>query len=69
MGVSTASAVSSLCRLKTYLRSTMTQEHLSDLAVLYIEREMSGQLLNPNVLDDLVIKFAEQHKNSRGTLI
>ena len=44
MGVSTASAersFSSLRRLKTYLRSTMTQERLSNLALLYIERDVS----------------------------
>ena len=40
-GVTSASAersFSSLKRVKTYLRSTMTQERLNNLALLYIER-------------------------------
>ena len=41
MGVSLATAersFSSLQRIKTYLHSTMTQERLANLALLYIER-------------------------------
>ena len=50
----------------TYLRSTMTQERLSNLALLYIERDVSSQLWNS--LDSLVLQFAEKHKNSRLVL-
>ena len=70
MGVSSASAersFSSLRRLKTYLRSTMSQDRLSNLALLYIERDLSSQLWEK--LDDLVIRFAETHRNSKIVLL
>ena len=35
---------SSLRSLKTYLRSTMSQQRLDDLAILYIERDRFGNL-------------------------
>ena len=44
----------------------MTQECLSNLALLYIERDVSSQLWNS--LDILVLQFAEKHKNSRLVL-
>ena len=55
---------SALKRIKTYLRSTMTNERLSDLAVLSIERDISSNL----VLDDVVDKFAALDKNRRIVL-
>ena len=70
IGTSTASverSFSSLRRLKTYLRSTMTQERLDKLALLYIERNLSSDLWNS--LEDLVVKFAQRHKNSRIILL
>jgi hypothetical protein len=69
IGVTSATAersFSSLRRMKTYLRSTMTQDRLSNLALLYIEREVSGQLRDN--LDTLVVKFGEKHSNSRIVL-
>lgn len=69
LGTSTASverSFSSLRRLKTYLRSTMTQQRLDNLSLLYVEREMSSELWNK--LDDLVVMFAQKHKNSRIVL-
>ena len=69
IGVSSATAersFSSLRRIKTYLRSTMSQIRLSNLALLYIERDLSSNLWNQ--IDDLVIKFAEAHNNSRIAL-
>lgn len=57
--VSTASAersFSAMRRIKTYLRSTMGEDRLSALAILSIEKQLSGQLLqNP---DEMVSKFA-----------
>ena len=50
----------------TCLRSTMTQERLSNLALLYIEKDVSSQLWNS--LDSLILQFAEKHKNSRLVL-
>ena len=70
MGVSSASAersFSSLRRIKTYLRSTMIQDRLSNLAVLYIERDLSSQLWKR--MDELVLRFAQLHKNSKIVLI
>ena len=40
----------------------MTQTRLSDLALLYIERDLSSRLWNQ--IDVLVLRFAETHKNS-----
>ena len=70
IGVSTASAersFSSLRRLKTYLRSTLSQDHLSDLALLYIERDISGQLWDH--LDENMLLFSQKHSNSRIQLV
>lgn len=70
MGISSATAersFSSLRRIKTYLRSTMTQDRLSNLALINIERDLSSQLWNR--LDELVIRFAESHRNSRIVLM
>ena len=69
-GVTSAPAersFSSLRRIKTYLRSTMGQERLSNLSLLYIEKELSGELWN--CMDDIVLKFAQKHVNSRILLI
>ena len=62
LGVSSASAersFSSLRRIKTYLRSTMTQDRLSNLALLYIKRDLSSLLWNR--IDELVLSFAQLH--------
>ena len=66
MGFTTASAECSssfLRSLKTYLHSTMMQEHLCNLALLQIERDVSSKLWD--ILDELVLKFSQTHKNSR----
>ena len=70
IGMSSATAersFSSLRRIKTYLRSTMTQERLSNLAILYIERDLSSDLWDK--LEDLVIQFSQTHNNSRIVLM
>ena len=69
IGVTTATAERtflSLKRLKTYLRSTMLQECLNHLALLHIERDLSTKLWDN--LDDMVLKFSLQHKNSHVIL-
>lgn len=69
IGISSATAersFSSLQRIKTYLRSTMNQDRLSNLALLYIERDLSSKLWKE--LDQLVIEFAQQHENSKIVL-
>ena len=52
---------SALKRIKTYLRSTMQEERLVNLAVLSVEREIS-QTLN---LEDVIDKFCVHDKNRR----
>ena len=47
---------SSLKRIKTYLRSTMSDECLNSLAILSIERELSSKI----DLDDVIDKCASQ---------
>lgn len=58
---------SSLRQIKTYLRSTMSQERLDSLALLSIERSFSSRLWD--CLDDLVMKFACKHSNSKIVLL
>ena len=70
MGVSTASAerpFSSLRRLKTYLRSTMLDSRLSDLALIYIERDVSHKLWDS--LDKVLDRVAKDHNNGRIRLL
>lgn len=62
-GISTAiveRSFSSLRRIKTYMRSTMTQGRLDDLALLNIERELSSKMWD--CLPSLVMKFAQSQK-------
>ena len=66
IAVSTATcecSFSALKRIKTYLRSTMTQR-LVDLAILSIERELSLE----HSLDDVVKRFSSEDKNRRISL-
>ena len=55
---------SCLKRLKSYLRSTMSNERLNSLAVISIERDFSFSLS----LDDIVDKFNSMDKNRRMLL-
>ena len=52
---------SCLKRIKHYLRSTMSEQRLVDLAVLSIEKELSQDLS----LDEIVDKFAAEDKNRK----
>ena len=56
---------SALKRIKSYLRSTMTQQRLVDLAILSIEKELSQNLS----LDNVVNEFASRDKNRRIILM
>ena len=56
---------SALKRIKTRLRSTMGQEHLSALAILSIEREIAEELDYDSVID----QFASSDKNRRIVLV
>jgi len=56
---------SCMCRLKNYFRSTMSNERLSDLAVLYIEKKITKSI----DLDDFINLFAQIHKNRRIVLL
>ena len=56
---------STLTRTKTYLRSTMSEERLINLAVLSIEKELSQNLS----LDKVIDTFALKHNNGRIELM
>ena len=56
---------STLKRIKTRLRSTMTEERLSDLAFLSIEREVVRELN----YEDIINEFASTDKNRRILLV
>uniref|UniRef100_A0A1X7SPT3 HAT C-terminal dimerisation domain-containing protein n=1 Tax=Amphimedon queenslandica TaxID=400682 RepID=A0A1X7SPT3_AMPQE len=69
IGVTTASAersFSSLRRIKSYLRSTMSQDRLNNVSLLHIERDISNRLWDN--LEDAVIKFAQAHPSSKVIL-
>ena len=55
---------SSLRKLKTYLRSTMGQERLSNLALLHIEREYVDKVIED--MEDIINTFGE--RNGRQSL-
>ena len=64
IAVSTAKcerSFSALKLIKSYLRSTMSEQRLVDLAVLSIERDLSQQLS----LDEVVNQFAGRDRNRR----
>ena len=52
---------SSLKRIKTWLRTTMSEDRLVDLATLSIERDMSAKLS----LDQVVTDFSNKENNRR----
>ena len=61
IGVSSAEcerSFSTLKRVKSYLRSTMTEQRLTDISVLSIEREISKSLS----LDDVLTNFATANR-------
>ena len=55
---------STLKRIKTYLRSTMSEQRLNDLAILSIERELSSSIS----LDKMITKFHSSDHNRRIVL-
>ena len=52
---------SALKRINTYLRTTMSDEQLSDLAILSIEKEISSKL----VIDHIIDKFASMEPSRK----
>ena len=50
---------SALKRIKIYLRTTMTEKRLTDIALLSIETDLSDTIC----LDDLLTEFEGQDKN------
>ena len=54
LAVSTAQcerSFSALKRIKTYLRTTMSEQRLTDIALISIERDLSDQISFDNVLE------------------
>ena len=68
IAVSTAhceKSFSALKRIKNYLRSTLGENRLMNLAIISIERELSNAL----VLDDVVTEFPGLDQNRRIVLV
>ena len=57
---------SSLRRLKTYLRNTMGQERLSNLAIMSIETAFVNRVISEDI-EDIIKAFASNH--SRHSLL
>ncbi|CAI6349703.1 unnamed protein product [Macrosiphum euphorbiae] len=53
---------SKLKLIKTYLRSTMSQQRLSGLATIRIEKELSEQLNYEDIINDFASKKARKIK-------
>ena len=49
---------SSLKCIKSYLRSSMSEQRLTDIAILSIERDLADSL----ILDDIVDEFAKKNR-------
>ena len=67
IAVSTAEcerSFSALKRIKTFLRSTMSEQRLTDLALLSIEKQLSQNL----PLDEVIDRFAVADKNRKIVL-
>ena len=56
---STERSFSSLRRLKTYLRNSMGQERLSNLALLHVEREYVNKVLKED-MDKIIDTFGKR---------
>lgn len=56
--VSAERSFSTLRRLKTFLRSTMTEDRLSGLALMSIEQELTSEYMKDKKLDLLVDRFS-----------
>jgi uncharacterized protein YeeX (DUF496 family) len=52
---------SKLKLLKSYLRTTMTQDRLNGLAILSIERDMLGNIDYEQIIDDFSSKNARRN--------
>ena len=53
--------ISGLCRLKTYLRSTMGQQRVSNIALTNIERKYANSVVNSDIIDCTIDIFG--HRN------
>ena len=53
---------SKLKLLKSYLRSTMTQERLNDLAMIALERDMLEKINYERIIEDFISKNAQRMK-------
>lgn len=63
MPVTVASGERSFSKLKiikNYLRSTMSQERLSNLSIISIENQIAGELEISDILDQFAIKNARK---------
>ena len=59
---------SALRRIKTYLRNSMKEERLSNVAILNIERKTTN-FIEMNHMDDIIDKFARQHETRANLLL
>ena len=51
-----------LKQLKSYLRSTMTQERLNDLAMIALESDMQEKIDYERIIEDFISKNAQRIK-------
>ena len=60
-----AKELSCLRRLKTYMRNKMTDERLSNLSMMSIEKKIAKSL----DLEEVIDKFAVKHNNRKIILV
>ena len=49
-------AFSAMCRIKTYIQSTMTQGRLNHLMILHVHKNLTNKLVLADVANDFVSK-------------
>lgn len=54
---------STLGRIKTHLRTTMTNERLADISLLSLERDLCSIELVPSFIEDTLAEFEGVDKN------
>ena len=57
-----------LCRIKTYLRNRLTEDHLSAVAILNIERETTN-FIKANQMEEMIDEFASRNETRKYLLL
>ena len=62
MNTASERSLSAMKRIKSYLRSTMTRQHLNHLMLLHVQKDQTDRLNLTEVVNDFV--YADDHRRS-----